>query len=80
MSRFSAVVLPLALLLGCGSSGTGQAVDLADTGEVTLSSDGYLLVGAGKTVYRLKKAGLSLLDSPWPTVDHDFPRTRNGAR
>ncbi|MBM4355678.1 MAG: hypothetical protein FJ109_18125, partial [Deltaproteobacteria bacterium] len=45
---------------------------------VALAKDGVPLVSVGASVYRLKKAAETLAAAPWPTVDHDLQRTRNG--
>jgi len=69
-----------ALVVAVGLDGT-NLYTLA-TGKnpnwVTLAGDGVPLVSVGASVYRLKKGPLSLATSPWPTVDHDLQRTRNG--
>jgi hypothetical protein len=45
---------------------------------VALAKDGAPLVSVGASVYRLKKGAVTLATAPWPTVDHDLQRTRNG--
>jgi len=45
---------------------------------VTLASDGKIVVSVGASVYRLKKGPFTLAAAPWPTVDHDPQRTRDG--
>ncbi len=47
---------------------------------LTLASDGQLLIAVANKVHRLTRGGLALADTPWPTRDHDFQRTRNGAQ
>ena len=47
---------------------------------LTLASDGQLLIAVANKVHRLTRGDLELADTPWPTRDHDFQRTRNGAQ
>jgi hypothetical protein len=60
----------------------GSSLYTLSTGKnanwVSLALDGQLLVSVGASVYRMKVGSLTLASSPWPTVDHDLQRTRNG--